>query len=135
MNDITPSLSSRRRIAVVASLLLAASSVVAVGVAPANAAEQTKFCPQGQYCAWEDDLKQGQIFNNKVSMNYVGDSWNDRFSSLENRQSRAAVFFEEHYYGGDERVVQPGEEARQLQWEFTDGGASWNDRISSVAVG
>ncbi|PPF64326.1 hypothetical protein C5C18_05775 [Rathayibacter tritici] len=67
---------------IVGSLLLAASSVVAVGVAPANATEQTKFCRDGRYCAWEDDKKQGQIFNNVVTMSYVGHSWNDRISSI-----------------------------------------------------
>lgn len=83
MNHHTASRFSRRRgIVVVGSPLLAASSVLAVGVAPGNAAEQTKFCPRGQYCAGEDDRKQGRIFNNNMTMSDVGDSWNDQFSII-----------------------------------------------------
>jgi len=103
------------------------------GAAPAEAS-QTLYCPDGQYCAWEDDLRQGHIFNHVATLGYVGDGWNDRFSSLENRRRDAVVFYEHDYGGGDGRVVGRGQVAKQLQFEWTEQGRVWNDRITSVTA-
>ncbi|AZZ57162.1 hypothetical protein C5E08_15505 [Rathayibacter iranicus] len=133
MSHIARSTFPRRLILAAGSAAIATVSVLACGVAPASA-DQRQFCPEGQYCAWENDQRQGNIFNNVVTMSYVGDSWNDQFSSLENRKRDSVVFYEELGSGGDERVVRHDEVAQQLQFEWTDHASTWNDCISSITA-
>lgn len=134
MLKVSSSRLPRRGVVAVGGVLaLVTASVLAAGVASASAS-QSVYCPAGQYCAWEDDLQQGNIFNNVVTMQNVGEAWNDRFSSLENRRGARVVFYEDEFGGGDQRSVNPGEVARQLQFEWTQHANTWNDRITSITA-
>ncbi|MHC2185973.1 peptidase inhibitor family I36 protein [Rathayibacter agropyri] len=132
MSHITRSTFPRRLILAAGSAAIATVSVLACGVAPASAS-QTMDCPNGQYCAWEDDRQQGHIFNNVVTMANIGESWNDRFSSLQNLRGVTVGFYENDYGRGAARLVRDGEVASELQWEWHDG-RTWNDSITSIVV-
>ena len=68
-------------LAAVAASAVAVVAVLTGGAAPAEAS-QTLCCPDGQYCAGEDDLRQGHIFNHVATLGYAGDGWNDRITSV-----------------------------------------------------
>ncbi|NQX10798.1 peptidase inhibitor family I36 protein [Microbacteriaceae bacterium VKM Ac-2855] len=127
---------ARTRRTVAQGIATAMIAVCAVGfVAPAANASQTLYCPRGQYCAWEDDLKQGKIFNTNATFGYVGDGWNDRFSSLENNTTRTVTYYQHAYGTGSAPPLSAGTSALQLQYEWQTGLAgTWNDQISSVTV-
>jgi len=114
-------------------LAVAAVAVLSGGVAPAQAS-QTLYCPAAQYCAWENDLRDGHLYNHNATQSFVGDSWNDSFSSLENRRLSRVVYYQHAWGQGHQRELGKNSTALQLQFEWRPDGGTWNDQISSVTV-
>jgi hypothetical protein len=102
-------------------LATGAFSVAAAGPAAAFP------CPAGQPCFWEQANRGGNWIRTGI-MNYVGDPYNDRASSFENRTTRNVVWWwDTNCRGNVAMILGPG------RWQ----NASWfnNDETSSVCWG
>ncbi|GLU61709.1 MAG: peptidase inhibitor family I36 protein [Paenarthrobacter ureafaciens] len=123
--------SIRSAVATTATLLLATSGV-AIGSAPAQAAYDCQYT----MCLWHDTNYWGYKVSYSGSVSYVGAAMNDQASSVDSRSSRVSTLYADANWSGTWLQLAPGEDVGYLtnygvpnNWPYT-----YSDIISSLSM-
>ncbi|MDQ1084703.1 MULTISPECIES: peptidase inhibitor family I36 protein [Microbacterium] len=90
-------------------------------------------CSSGSFCLWDNPDQDAYLYGNSGNARYVGNSANDRASSIYNHGNYCDIRYWEHAdYGGYYGDLARGNSYNNLGAKWIVGPSmTWTDRISS----